>query len=116
MSRRHPGNSETLQCSFCHKSQDTVQKLISGPNENWPRAYICDECIMVCASILEQERSDAGAVDVESGESHSLIRHPLAPQLLAAIEHWIRVESLGADATGDFAKVRALAIRLTPES
>lgn len=40
-----------LHCSFCGKSQETVGKLISSPND--PRAYICDECVFVCASILE---------------------------------------------------------------
>jgi ATP-dependent Clp protease ATP-binding subunit ClpX len=45
-----------LRCSFCHKSQDAVAKLISSPSE-YPRAYICDECVAVCNSILEDDRS-----------------------------------------------------------
>ena len=28
-----------LSCSFCHKSQDSVSKLISSPSD-YPRAYI----------------------------------------------------------------------------
>ena len=32
---------ETLKCSFCHKPQDSVNKLIASPSE-YPRAYICD--------------------------------------------------------------------------
>ena len=51
---------DTLRCSFCHKSQDAVAKLISSPNE-YPRAYICDECVAVCNSILEDDRSDTHA-------------------------------------------------------
>src|ERR1700729_3309163 len=43
---------ETLRCSFCHKSQDAVANLISSPSD-YPRAYICDECVAVCNSILE---------------------------------------------------------------
>jgi quercetin dioxygenase-like cupin family protein len=46
-----------LRCSFCHKSQDAVGKLISSPND-YPRAYICDECIAVCKLILEDDRHD----------------------------------------------------------
>jgi ATP-dependent protease Clp ATPase subunit len=42
-----------LYCSFCRKSQDQVSKLISGPRTLSP-AYICDECIAVCNSILEK--------------------------------------------------------------
>src|SRR3982750_3161939 len=50
------GTDEILRCSFCHKSQDAVAKLISSPSD-YPRAYICDECVAVCNSILEDDRT-----------------------------------------------------------
>jgi ATP-dependent Clp protease ATP-binding subunit ClpX len=50
------GSDESLRCSFCHKSQDAVAKLISSPSD-YPRAYICDECVAVCNSILEDDRT-----------------------------------------------------------
>src|ERR1700683_2303932 len=50
------GPEEALRCSFCHKSQDAVAKLISSPSD-YPRAYICDECVAVCNSILEDDRA-----------------------------------------------------------
>lgn len=40
-----------LRCSFCKKSQDQVKKLIAGPEG----VYICDECVMVCEDILDEE-------------------------------------------------------------
>src|ERR1039458_1109032 len=49
------GPEEALRCSFCHKSQGAVAKLISSPSD-YPRAYICDECVAVCNSILEDDR------------------------------------------------------------
>ncbi len=52
------GSDEVLRCSFCHKSQDAVAKLISSPSD-YPRAYICDECVAVCNSILEDDRTEA---------------------------------------------------------
>ena len=52
------GSEDSLRCSFCHKSQDAVAKLISSPSD-YPRAYICDECVAVCNSILEDDRSEA---------------------------------------------------------
>jgi ATP-dependent Clp protease ATP-binding subunit ClpX len=52
------GSDESLRCSFCHKSQDAVAKLISSPSD-YPRAYICDECVAVCNSILEDDRTEA---------------------------------------------------------
>lgn len=42
--------SPLLQCSFCGKTQDQVQKLIAGPG-----IYICDECIHLCNEILIDE-------------------------------------------------------------
>jgi ATP-dependent Clp protease ATP-binding subunit ClpX len=51
------GLEEPLRCSFCHKSQESVHRLISSPDER-PRAYICDECVAVCNSILEEESPD----------------------------------------------------------
>jgi len=54
------GSEESLRCSFCHKSQDAVAKLISSPSD-YPRAYICDECVAVCNSILEDDRSEQHA-------------------------------------------------------
>jgi len=57
---KRTGSDETLRCSFCHKSQDVVGKLISSPSD-YPRAYICDECIAVCNSILEDDRAETPA-------------------------------------------------------
>jgi ATP-dependent Clp protease ATP-binding subunit ClpX len=52
---KRAGSDDALRCSFCHKSQDVVGKLISSPSD-YPRAYICDECIAVCNSILEDDK------------------------------------------------------------
>ena len=58
MVMKRTGPEDTLRCSFCHKSQDAVAKLISSPSD-YPRAYICDECVGVCNSILEDDRGEA---------------------------------------------------------
>lgn len=47
-----------LRCSFCNKTQDQVRKLIAGPN-----AYICDECVQICAEIVDEELEETGAED-----------------------------------------------------
>lgn len=44
-------NDDRFRCSFCGKSQEQVRKLIAGPNG----AYICDECVDICAEIIEEE-------------------------------------------------------------
>ncbi|MGR6924182.1 ClpX C4-type zinc finger protein [[Actinomadura] parvosata] len=46
-----PDWKENLRCSFCHKKSGDVSKLIAGPG-----VHICDECVGLCAEILEQER------------------------------------------------------------
>ncbi len=40
-----------IRCSFCNKTQDQVRKLIAGP----AGVYICDECVEICADIIEEE-------------------------------------------------------------
>jgi ATP-dependent Clp protease ATP-binding subunit ClpX len=52
--------SDVLRCSFCQKSHDAVGYMFSSPNTTSPRAYICDECVAVCKTVLEdQERAGA---------------------------------------------------------
>ena len=51
-------NDETLRCSFCNKSQDHVESLISNRPENPVRVYICNECVAVCKSILESKNEE----------------------------------------------------------
>ena len=72
---KRAGSDEALRCSFCHKSQDVVGKLISSPSD-YPRAYICDECIAVCNSILDDDK-----VDQPSGMPHKI------PKPLEVKEH-----------------------------
>ena len=45
------GEHNKVRCSFCNKSEDQVRKLIAGPEG----VYICDECIEICAEIIDEE-------------------------------------------------------------
>lgn len=42
-------NPGGLSCSFCHKPQREVDKIIAGPN-----VYICSECIRLCLDIIRE--------------------------------------------------------------
>jgi len=44
--------SEAQVCSFCHRNQEEVDRLISGPDG----VFICDECVILCVEILDEER------------------------------------------------------------
>ena len=46
--------NENIRCSFCGKSQQFVKKIVAGPKN----VYICDECIMTCNNIIENEYYD----------------------------------------------------------
>src|SRR5690606_12035960 len=41
---------EMATCSFCGRTEDAVEKLISGPN-----AYICDKCVHLCMDIVAKK-------------------------------------------------------------
>ena len=38
------------RCSFCGKTADMVEKIISGPDAN-----ICNECVLLCNEIVFEE-------------------------------------------------------------
>ena len=63
-------DDKTLKCSFCGKPQGRVRKLIAGPG-----VYICDECIGVCTSILDDELDFAP----EDREGQSMIEPEKLP-------------------------------------
>lgn len=42
-------NPSGLSCSFCHKPQREVEKIIAGPN-----VFICSECIRLCLDIIRE--------------------------------------------------------------
>lgn len=48
-------DEKNLRCSFCNKTQIQVRKLIAGPG-----VYICDECVDLCADIIEEEFDEEG--------------------------------------------------------
>ena len=50
-----------VRCLFCGKPEDQVRKLIAGPGG----AYICDECVQICAEIIEEEFAEEGFPDAE---------------------------------------------------
>ncbi len=54
-------DDRTLRCSFCGKNQEQVKRLIVGPKD----VFICDECIGVCAEIIEEEAEEAGNLSGE---------------------------------------------------
>ena len=53
-----------LRCSFCGKRENEVRRMLQGPG-----ARICDQCVQLCMSLLEEELGDnAGEPPVELPE------------------------------------------------
>lgn len=60
-------SDDKVRCSFCNKTQEQVRKLIAGP----AGVYICDECIDICAEIMEEEYDEE---PVEEGMEINLLK------------------------------------------
>lgn len=79
-------DSRGLKCSFCGKPQDKVRKLIAGPG-----VYICDECINVCSSILEEDfgihRGDS--MGLEPGLPEDMAELPTPRELKATLDEYV---------------------------
>lgn len=71
-------NDDKFRCSFCGKPQDQVRKLIAGPNG----AYICDECVDICAEIIDEELDEDEAAGKSSAEAEQI--NLLKPEELKA--------------------------------
>lgn len=71
-------DDESLDCSFCGKSQDEVRKLIAGPS-----VYICDECVELCNDILREE---FGEGDISQFELDNL---PTPHEISAILDDYV---------------------------
>ena len=107
---KRTGPDDSLRCSFCHKSQEVVGKLISTPSD-YPKAYICDECVAVCNSILEDDRAERAPAAAQRLQRPQEIKElldqyvigqepPKKKLAVAVYNHYKRV-SMNKQRTGD---------------
>ncbi len=76
-----------IRCSFCGKPQSEVHKLIAGPN-----VYICDECIDICQSILDEElglSDDFNSSAAGDADKVSLDRLPTPRELKQTLDQYV---------------------------
>lgn len=57
MARRNNGQF----CSFCGKPAEQSRRMVSGPND----IYICNQCVAVCQSILEDEELELEPIELD---------------------------------------------------
>jgi ATP-dependent Clp protease ATP-binding subunit ClpX len=60
--KRHDA-AERVRCSFCNKSRQEVQTLIAGQG-----AFICDECVEVCAKLVKEAAAEPPSRHGERGD------------------------------------------------
>jgi len=48
MTANHQNSGQAIRCSFCHRTQNQVRRLIAGPQG----VYICDNCVEIAHSII----------------------------------------------------------------
>ena len=70
----------SVRCSFCGKHQEQVNRIIAGPG-----AYICNECVQLCMSILEDE----GELTQEALESAIPDAIPTPREIHAVLDQYI---------------------------
>jgi len=68
-----------VRCSFCGKSQDSVNRIIAGPG-----VYICNECVELCSSIVEDDYED----EVESS-SVVMEKVPSPKEIKAFLDEYV---------------------------
>ena len=59
MSKKNTSVKEIASCSFCGRTEDLVEKLISGPN-----VFICDKCVKLCIGIVDKKKTSDFEVTV----------------------------------------------------
>ncbi len=79
-----PKNDEKqLRCSFCGKTQDEVNRLISGPG-----VYICDECIEVCFELLDGEYAQYDVAE-ETAQVPKFENAPVPQEIKAVLDDYV---------------------------
>ena len=75
----------SVKCSFCGKSQEKVRKLIAGPG-----VFICDECIGICANILEEEFGYEDEIEIPNSYNQQAEEElPTPMQLKAVLDEYV---------------------------
>ncbi|PIS02071.1 MAG: ATP-dependent Clp protease ATP-binding subunit ClpX [Chlamydiae bacterium CG10_big_fil_rev_8_21_14_0_10_42_34] len=89
--------NEIASCSFCGRTEDIVEKLISGPN-----AYICDKCVGLCVDIVQKkpvsyEMKLLKPKEIKAHLDEYIIGQESAKKTIAVAvyNHFKRVRSLG---------------------
>lgn len=103
---------DPISCSFCGRSEEAVEKLISGPE-----VYICDKCVRLCSGILEKKKPTTFDLkvlkpkEIKDKLDEYIIGQDAAKKTIAVAvyQHYNRVKALQKDpASVEFSKSNVL--------
>lgn len=104
--------NEMASCSFCGRTEDIVEKLISGPN-----AYICDKCVALCVDIVQKkpvsyEMKLLKPKEIKSHLDEYIIGQESAKKTIsvAVYNHYKRIRSLAKKSEIEYSKSNVMLI------
>ena len=104
--------SENTSCSFCGRTEDSVEKLISGPN-----AYICDKCVALCVDIVQKkpishEMKVLKPKEIKEHLDEYIVGQDMAKKTIAVAvyNHYKRIRSLSKKNEVEYGKSNVLLI------
>lgn len=104
--------NELASCSFCGRTEDTVEKLISGPN-----AYICDKCVGLCVDIVQKKPSNyemklLKPKEIKAHLDEYIIGQESAKKTIsvAVYNHYKRIRSLSKQSEVEYSKSNVMLI------
>lgn len=103
--------NEMATCSFCGRTEEAVDKLISGPN-----AFICDKCVHLCLDIVDKktvhhEIKMLKPKEIKAELDEYIIGQERAKKAIsvAVYNHYKRIRSLSNEASDvEYSKSNAL--------
>ncbi len=109
MSKKPP---ELAACSFCGRTEDLVEKLISGPS-----AYICEKCVALCQDIIQKkpvfyEMRLLKPKEIKNHLDEYIIGQDLAKKTIsvAVYNHYKRIRSLSKQSEVEYSKSNVMLI------
>ena len=104
--------NEIASCSFCGRTEDIVEKLISGPN-----AYICDKCVGLCLDIIQKKPANYELKLLKPKEIKSHLDEYIIGQdnakktiAVAVYNHYKRIRSLSKQSDVEYSKSNVMLI------
>lgn len=105
-------DSDLASCSFCGRSEDVVEKLISGP-----QAYICDKCVSLCMDIVQKRQSPheikiLKPKEIKNHLDEYIIGQETAKRTIAVgvYNHYRRIRSLSKESEVEYNKSNVMLI------